>query len=193
MPDVIIKDKNNQVVESSKNLLWAILAAVGCALFGMAVWIGLAAVNFYSAWMAITIVWLAKFGYDRAKGPNTMAKFLSILIITIIVLLLSEYVSLYIKLLLLKLNPQNAEQLVGLNFWTTLPYTFKYIGTFLMDLIFYVIFALLGSVSSLVLIYKTVKKNKSRVSVTNFNESANDEYEQKFNEFLNDGKDKFDE
>ncbi len=191
--DVIIKDENNQVVESNKNLLWAVLASIGCALGGMAIWVGIAAIGFYSAWAALIVVWLAKFGYERAKGPNTMAKFWTVLAVTIVVLFLSEYVTLYVELVILKANPENASLLTNLNFWTTLPYVFEYIGYFLLDLIFFVVFALLGTVSSLIQIFRNVKKNKSRVEATNFNEQANDEYEQKFKEFLDDGKDRFDE
>lgn len=191
--NVIIKDENNQVVETNKNLLWAILASVGCALGGMAIWVGIAAIGFYSAWAALIVVWLAKFGYERAKGPNTMAKFWTVLAVTIVVLLLSEYVTLYVELVMAnaQLAPEN--RLTNLNFWTTIPYTIEYIGAFLLDLIFFVIFALLGSVSTLIAIYKSVKKNKSKVTATNFNETVNDEYEQKFNDFMNDGKDNFGE
>lgn len=191
--NVIIKDENNQVVESNKKLLWAVLASVGCALGGMAVWVGIAALGFYSAWIALLVVWLAKFGYERAKGPNTMAKFWTVLAVTIVVLLLSEYITLYVELVMANAQLPAESKLTDLNFWTTLPYTFKYINAFLLDLIFFVIFALLGATSTLIDIYRKVKRNKSKVSATNFNEQANDEYEQKFNDFMNDGKDNFGE
>ena len=130
--DIIIKDENGRKIEDNKRLSIAILASFGGSLIGLAFWVGIAALNFYSAWAALAIAWCAKYFYDKAKGPQTMAKFYTILIITIVVLCLSEYFSLYVQLLVNKVPNASLAN--------TLPFVFNNFKYFAIDFILFIIF-----------------------------------------------------
>lgn len=184
--NVIIKDENGKEIESYKKLPIAILFSLAGALIGLGVWVGLSAVGFYSAWAALAIAACANYFYDLGKGPKTKAKFWTVLGITIFILLLSEYLSLYIQLIVFNYT--------GVTFANTLSIVFSNFSVFAVDFILFIVFGVLGTASTLVQIYRQVNGvKKSKVKSTNFSDEANDDYEAKFKEFEENSKDKFDE
>ena len=184
--NVIITDENGKQIESYKKLPFAILACIGGALIGMGVWVGLSALGFYSAWAALAIAACANYFYDLAKGPKTKTKFWAVLTVTIVTLILSEYISLYVELVVVKYP--------GVTFANTLSIVFSNFRVFALDFIFFVVFGFLGTFGTLFHIYKqNTDSLKSKVTTTNFDEKANDDYEAKFKEFEENSKDKFDE
>ncbi len=184
--DIIIKDENGTEIESYKKLPIAILCSIAGALIGMGVWVGFSALGFYSSWAALVIAACANYFYDLVKGPKTKAKFWTILAVSVIVLFLSEYLSLYVDLLIVKYP--------GVTFGNTLSIVFNNFGVFALDFVLFVVFGILGTFSTLFHIYKQNNLNKkSKVKATNFDETANDDYEAKFKEFEDNSKDKFEE
>lgn len=184
--EVILKDENGQEIQSNKRLILAIIAAIAGSLIGLAIWIGLAAVDFVASIAALAVTYFAKLFYDLAKGPQTKVKFWVILVITIVILLISEYLSLYVFLVVAKYP--------GVTFLNTLSIVFNNFGVFLFDLIMFVLFSLFGCCSSLIQIYREVTgKIKPKVKATNFNKKDNENFETTFKEFEDNSNDRFDD
>jgi len=186
MSDVIIKDKDGNEIPSKGRTVLAILAAIGGALIGMGIWVGLAALNWVASIAALTICYFANKFYNLARGPQTKMKFWVILAITIITLLFSEYLGLYVQLAMSDLG--------GVTFANTLVIVFKNFNLFILDLIIFIAFSILGCATSFAQIYREVyKTGKIKVNATNFDEKSNDAFEEKFKEFEENSKDKFED
>ncbi len=186
MSDIIIKDKDGNEIPSRNRFILATLAAIGGALIGMGIWVGLAALNWVASVAALTICYFANKFYNLARGPQTKAKFWIIFAITIITLLISEYLALYVQLVLSDLG--------GVTFAKTLVIVFKNFNAFVFDFIIFIAFAILGCAASLAQIYREVyKTGKVKVNATNFDEKSNDAFEEKFKEFEENSKDKFED
>lgn len=110
-----------------------LLGSIGGALIGGFVWVALAVMlEFFSAFIAVLISYLASLGYDKMKGKQNKVKVIINFVVSIVVIALSTYIS-YVLIAggadrLHNILATNSEALSG----------------FISDMLFSIIFGALG-------------------------------------------------
>lgn len=124
-----------------------LLGAICGALIGGIVWVAVAAIlNLVSAFIAVLISYLASIGYDKMKGKQNKVKTLIIVAVSIVVVAISMYLS-YVVMVNYSLKSEGIDANAFEAFALMLKENSELLSGFIQDMIFSIIFGVLGIIA----------------------------------------------